>query len=197
MPERPMPNPTEDGGRTGDPSLNLESRVAAWVRTRIGPEHMNRRERAMRLLEEAAELAQAEGVTSEQASKQMEHVFRRPAGDPAQEAGGVAVCLLAWCAATGNTLHDIATREVERIEAKPVEEIRGSVARKQDADLVRCEPAPVIDLAEVVREVDLCRGIMSDAANHIKDSVVFLALKGGSFKLAAVLAKLREVKNGR
>jgi hypothetical protein len=33
-------------------------------------------------------------------------------------------------------LLDVATREIERIEAKPVEEIRGSLARKADADLV-------------------------------------------------------------
>jgi len=115
---------------------SLENRVADWVRTRIGPEHMNRRERAMRLLEEVVELAQAEGVTFAQAWMQAVHVYERPAGEPKQEAGGVAVCLLAWCASIGISLEAIATAEVERIEAKPLEEIRGSLARKQDADLV-------------------------------------------------------------
>jgi hypothetical protein len=120
--------------------VTLESRVANWIRTRIGesPVHMQSKERAMRLVEEAVELAQAEGITVGMCHRQVEHVFRRPAGEPAQEAGGVAVCLLGWCAATGNLLIDIATREVERIEAKPVDQIRGSVVRKMDADLVTC-----------------------------------------------------------
>lgn len=60
-------------------SSGLESRVADWVRTRIGETHMHPRERAMRLLEEAAELAQAEGVTSEQANQQIAYVFSRSA----------------------------------------------------------------------------------------------------------------------
>lgn len=121
---------------------SLEFRSAEWVRTRIGLEHMNRRERAMRLLEEAIELAQAEGIEHWQVTSQSRHVYNRPPGKPDQEAGGVAVCLLAWCESTGNTLFEIAKAELERIEAKPIEEIRGSLARKQDADLVRgCDTA--------------------------------------------------------
>lgn len=118
----------------------LEARVAEWVNTRIGPEHMHPRERAMRLLEEAVELAQAEGIAYDQVDRQVAHVYSRPAGEPAQEAAGVAVCLLGWCAATGNRLNDLALAEIERIEAKPIEQIRGSLARKADADLVTAVP---------------------------------------------------------
>lgn len=114
----------------------LEVRVREWVESRIGKRHMDRRERAMRLLEEAIELAQAEGITREMVDNQAAHVYARPVGEPSQEAAGVAVCLLGWCAATGNMLATLAEREVRRIEAKPVAEIRGSVARKADADLV-------------------------------------------------------------
>ncbi len=126
--------------RKPEPDAGLEKRVADWVVSRIGPDHMNRRERTMRHLEESIELAQAEGITAEQVLKQAEHVFARPAGDPDQEAGGVAVCLLGWCAATGNRFEDLALREIQRIEAKPIDQIRGSVARKTDADLVVCVP---------------------------------------------------------
>ena len=119
---------------------NLEARVAEWIRTRIGADHIAPRERAMRLLEEAFELAQAEGITGQQAIRQIEHVYARPAGNPEQEAGGVAVCLLGWCAAHGTTFREVALREIERIEAKPIEEIRGSLARKHKADLVVCVP---------------------------------------------------------
>jgi hypothetical protein len=118
--------------------MNLEQRVADWVVSRIGADNMQRKERAMRLLEEAVELAQAEGITADQVSRQIAHVFSRPAGEPTQEASGVAVCLLGWCAATGNRFDDIATAEIERIGAKPVSQIRGSLARKADADLVVC-----------------------------------------------------------
>lgn len=126
----------------------LQERVAEWVRTRIGPAHMDRKERAMRLLEEAIELAQAEGITSTQVWNQMNHVYHRAPGIPAQEAGGVAVCLLGWCASSGVQLLDIASAEVERIEAKPIEEIRGSLARKADADLVTAINALPVDALE-------------------------------------------------
>ncbi len=114
----------------------LESRVAEWVRTRISADHMTPKERAMRLLEEAIELAQAEGITWGQAKKQVGHVYSRPNGEAYQEAGGVAVCLLGWCASRGERMLDVALTEVERIEAKPIEQIRGSLARKADSDLV-------------------------------------------------------------
>jgi len=120
--------------------MSLEVRISNWVRTRIGPEHMHPRERAMRLLEEAVELAQAEGITADQAHRQIEHVYARPVGRHYLEAAGVAVCLFAWCAARGQKLLDLAMREMERIEAKPVEAIRGSLARKADADLVVAVP---------------------------------------------------------
>lgn len=117
---------------------DYESRVASWIRSRIGDASLNRRERAMRLLEEASELAQAEGITAELAVKQLQHVYNRPAGDPRQEAAGVAVTLLGWCAAAGTKLANLAEEELTRIESKPIEQIRGSLARKQDADLVTC-----------------------------------------------------------
>lgn len=116
--------------------VSRESRVAHWVTTRIGAAHMHRKERVMRLAEEVFELAQSEGVALSQLCRQLEHVFARPAGTPNQEAGGVAVCLLGWCAAVGTTFDQVADAELARIEAKRTDEIRGSVARKQDADLV-------------------------------------------------------------
>lgn len=123
--------------------LSLEQRVADWVRTRIGPMAMHSGERAMRLLEEAAELAQAEGISEEMVMRQVGHVYGRPPGDPKQEAAGVAVTLLGWCASTGNTLIDIAQSEIDRIESKPIEQIRGSLARKGEADLFVSMPEVV------------------------------------------------------
>jgi len=117
-------------------TIDYESRVADWVNTRIGPAHMHRRERAMRLLEEALELAQSEGITEPQALAQIVYTFNRIPGEAFQEAGGVAACLLGWCASVGITLQEVAEAELKRMEAKPLEEIRASLARKNDADLV-------------------------------------------------------------
>ena len=49
--------------------------------------------RALRVLEEAMELAQAEGVTSEQADIVRDQVFNKEPGDPFQEFGGVLSCM--------------------------------------------------------------------------------------------------------
>jgi hypothetical protein len=123
-----------DAPAAGRPSR--EDRVAKWVTTRIGEAHMQSRERTMRGLEEAIEWAQAEGITENQVSQQVAYVFSRPPGTPRQEAAGVAVCLLAWCAANNATFDALADEEIERIEEKPVDQIRGSVSRKDDNDLV-------------------------------------------------------------
>jgi len=118
----------------------LESRVQEWVISRLGEDHMYSPERAMRLFEETAELVQAEGIDRDAAHRQVDYVYSRPPGVPVQEAGGVAVCLLAWCAANAVLLIPLAVAEIERIEAKPVDEIRGSVSRKRDMDLVTILP---------------------------------------------------------
>lgn len=122
--------------------MSLESRVAAWVCSRIGPEYMASKERAMRCLEEAVELAQAEGISWQQTVRQVFYVLDRPSGAPMQEAGGLAVCLLGWCAANGVKLSDISRDEILRIEAKPLDSIRGSVSRKSDQGLVTCVDLP-------------------------------------------------------
>ncbi len=82
---------------------------------------------------------------------QVSHVFARDAGEPSQEAAGVAVCLLGWCASTGNTLAELALAEIERIEAKPVEQIRGSLKRKADADLVVIEKPDAMEMSPEAR----------------------------------------------
>ena len=63
-------------------------------------------------------------------------MYCRDPGVPFQEAGGVAVCILGWCASKGLTFDEVARAEIERIESKPLSAIRGSLERKLDADLV-------------------------------------------------------------
>jgi hypothetical protein len=114
--------------------IYLTGRIATWVRTRLGSAVLtDRKERAMRVLEEAAELAQAEGVTVCDASWLVERVFSRPKGEPSQEAAGVQVCLLAWAYAADERLDDLTRSEVERIEGIDADHFRRKQAEKAAA----------------------------------------------------------------
>lgn len=119
---------------------HLENRVREWVVSRIGPEHMTTRERAMRLLEEAIELAQAEGVTREQVDCQVAYTYSSKPGDPRQEASGVAICLYGWASAAGATLQEIGLAEMERIEARSAAEVQERLARKVKGTVITVVP---------------------------------------------------------
>lgn len=83
------------------PSLDtLAAHVGAWCRTTFGDAlFRDPRARALRVLEEALELAQALGVRKADAAALVDYTFNRPIGEPAQEVAGVAITLLAACAA--------------------------------------------------------------------------------------------------
>lgn len=94
-----------------------QSTVARWTRETLGDATMTSGERALRFFEEACELAQAEGLTTEQCAALVAHVFGKPAGDPAQEVGGVSVTLLAYCEARGFSADAAEARELARVLA--------------------------------------------------------------------------------
>ena len=99
------------------PVENLTIRVVAWVESRLGTKIlMDRKERAARLLEEALELAQAEGVPEILATNLARRVYDRPVGEPRQEAAGVGVCYLAYCHATDLAPLDVVAEEMTRVE---------------------------------------------------------------------------------
>jgi hypothetical protein len=76
--------------------------VFEWCGRTFGLESQrDRKKRALRFLEEAIELYQAEGCNLEQAQALVAHVFAKPAGEPQQEVGGVSVTLLSYCEAAG------------------------------------------------------------------------------------------------
>ena len=96
---------------------SFQQRVAQWMygifaRATVEGEG----ERALRLLEEATEAAQACGVNEAQALTIVTHVYSCPPGEIAQELGGVAVTLAALCQATGVDLESTAQAEIERCE---------------------------------------------------------------------------------
>lgn len=83
----------------------------------------DKQERVFRFFEEAAELAQAAGMTQAEGADLLAYVYDRPEGEPSQEVGGVMVTLAALCAAFGLDLQRSANAELARVWGK-IEKIR-------------------------------------------------------------------------
>lgn len=114
-----------------------------WVRSTFGEAAATPSERALRLLEEVVELVQAEGVDVERVRAIVSHVYGKPIGQPAQEVGGVGVCLLAYCAATDLSADAEESRELDRVLAVDPAYFRARHNAKADAGIaVR---APEVD----------------------------------------------------
>ena len=114
--------------------LELQFRVDQWVERCFGPGAIkDQPTRALRLVEEACEFAQAVGVDRAKLDAVLDIVYSRPPGDPEQELGGVAVTAMAAAQSIPIYLEVAAKREVERIESKPVELFRARNAEKVQA----------------------------------------------------------------
>ena len=122
----------------------LACRIGSWVRRLFGEEAMTDHwERTARVLEEALELAQAEGLTAADVQRMLDRTYSRPVGEPSQEAAGLMVTLLAWAEATGTDLATVTLAEVERIEQPEVmARIQLKQAEKAAAGTGRGYPVP-------------------------------------------------------
>ena len=77
---------------------DYQRRVVCWMLTCFGPaKTIDPIERCKRFLEEALELVQALGLRKSKVLELVEYVYDRPAGEPEQEVGGVAVSLMGLC----------------------------------------------------------------------------------------------------
>lgn len=90
----------------------LEWAVATW-----GEGARNRAERARRMVEEAIELAQAEGLPLAEVDRLMRHVYARPPGDTRQEIAGVAITLAGLAENAGIEVADAVALEWMRLAA--------------------------------------------------------------------------------
>lgn len=111
-----------------------QERVEQWLKACFPPlVATNVAERTHRFLEEALELAQANGCTQDDAIALVNYVFSRPTGDPNQEVGGVLVTLASLCSASAINMDDAGEIElsrnwdrIEKIRAKQNSKPRGS-----------------------------------------------------------------------
>jgi NTP pyrophosphatase (non-canonical NTP hydrolase) len=101
--------------------LNEQQRkLVVWGTSCFGADHMaDTKVRALRLLEEAIELAQAVDVAPEKCTELVAYVYSRAKGNPSQELGGIGVTWLVAAAALGWYASDALAAEVERISQKP------------------------------------------------------------------------------
>ncbi len=134
--------------------MNRDERQAAvleWVRATFGQATLTGAERAMRVLEEAVELFQAEGLDVDRALAIVWHVYGRPRGEPAQEVGGLGVTLLAYCGAKGISADGQEVREWERVQAIHPDHFRERHNLKADAGIAERTP-------EVAPTCETCSG---------------------------------------
>ena len=89
----------------------------------------DRYERTHRFLEEALELAQANGCTRDDAVALIDYVYSRPRGNPELEVGGVIVTLAGLCSASNIDMQSSGDQELER-NWKRIELIRSKHASK-------------------------------------------------------------------
>lgn len=72
------------------------------------------RERTHRFLEEALELAQANGCSRDDARALVEYVYSRPTGFPESEVGGVMVTLASLCSVANIDMDKAGEHELRR-----------------------------------------------------------------------------------
>lgn len=109
--------------------------VVEWGRRAFGADHMaDKIVRAARFMEEAAELVQAIGLPKDHAQRAFDHAYSRPAGNVNQEAGGVAVTLMALCDTVGLSAEQCEITEINRCLSK--DEMEFSLRNQQKVEQV-------------------------------------------------------------
>lgn len=116
----------------------MQDVVGHWVITRFGKTNLeSKHERAMRVLEEAIEFAQAEGVSQLSCAALTNSVYGKPAGVAKREAAQVMVTLLAWAHSSNEEIVALALEEIERLHTIPRDKVRGKHAIKVQANLAK------------------------------------------------------------
>jgi hypothetical protein len=112
---------------------NWQDTLLHWHKKVFGADsYMDTRERALRLYEEATEVAQVVGVPLNDLQRQLEDTYARPVGKIHQELGGVFVTFLLMCINQGENALQCLQDEHARINLpEMIEKIQRSQAEKK------------------------------------------------------------------
>jgi len=111
-------------------TTGFQARAWGWITACFGSgDSCSLRVRGWRFAEEAIELGQAIGITAEEHHRLVDYVHGRPAGDPAQEIGGVMLTLAGLATAAGLDVEQAAETELARVWRK-IDVIRAKQAAK-------------------------------------------------------------------
>ncbi len=109
---------------------SFQKRVEEWLKACFpAAVRSDRAERTHRFLEEALELAQANGCSREDAAALVQYVYDRPIGRPDLEVGGTMVTLAALCSASAINMDEAGDRELVR-NWERIDQIRAKQASK-------------------------------------------------------------------
>lgn len=104
----------------------------AWARNTFGPVALVRGERLMRFIEEATELAHADGMERSTLNAIADRVYSRPAGEVRKEIGQAQACLETYAESIGESSDYLAEKEWRRVQKIPQAEWELRHAAKQD-----------------------------------------------------------------
>lgn len=111
--------------------VRLQEDCTAWVTDAFGSEcATNTKERALRVLEEAVELAQSLDVTKEEAERVLNRTFTREVGETAQEVAGLQFTLMVLALRLGLNPVVECIRELTRVRGIPLSHFRNKHANK-------------------------------------------------------------------
>lgn len=98
--------------------------ILHWCKSTFGEVAMDPHERALRMIEEAAEVAQGIGVPLDILQRTVTRTYQRPADDPKKEIGGLLVTVYGLCARLEIDPQEALEIEVERILNKDPQFLR-------------------------------------------------------------------------
>ena len=134
--------------------LSFQAGVGKWMQACFGAKiSTDLVERSDRFIEEAIELSQAIGGSAARCHALVDYVFGRPVGDPAQEVGGVLVCLAALCTASGLNMDQCGADELARVWTM-VEKIRAKQKAKPTGSALPVAFTPPATPDDVARFVE-------------------------------------------
>lgn len=101
-------------------AATYQARVSTWAESCFGATHYDMTQRGDRLLKEVLELLQSKGYDGARVAPLVDYVFGRPAGEPAQEVGGVMVTLSTFCTVANIDMLAAGEAELARINEPAV-----------------------------------------------------------------------------